>query len=323
MRQKNIFQKILTLFFFLVINLNAFAIESEPLTMKEGYVTVPGGKIWYKIHSTKESQNNTPIILLHGGPGAPHNYLLNLSTLSKHRPVIFYDQLGCGKSSIQGEHKDLWTLSRFVTELDALTEVLAIKQFHLLGQSWGGTLAVEYALAHPEKVKSLILASPVLSAPLWAKDAKRLIQQLPLPVQQNILKHEQAGTTDSAEYQEAVKLYSKNFICRMHPIPENLQYSLAHINHEIYLTMWGPSEFTVTGNLKNFDRINDLAKLSMPILITCGRYDEATPETMKIAQEKSNNAKLVIFEKSAHVSNVEEPEIYIETISKFLADVES
>lgn len=291
--------------------------------MKEGYVSVPGGKIWYQIYTTKESQNNTPIILLHGGPGVPHNYLLNLSELSKQRPVIFYDQLGCGKSSLEGEHKHLWTLTRFVTELDVLTKALDIKQFHLLGQSWGGSLAVEYTLAHPEKVKSLILASPLLSAPLWAKETKRLVRQLPQPVQNNILKHEQSGTTDSEEYQDAMKLFSKEFLCRKEPMPENLIYSLDHVNHEVYLTMWGPSEFTVTGNLKNFDRLKDLNKLSMPILITCGRFDEATPESMKMAQENSKNAKLVVFEKSAHVANIEEPEKFINTLVGFLAEVEA
>lgn len=314
-------KKLLILISILVITLSISATESEMTTMQEGYVNVPGGKIWYQIYTTKEGQHNTPIIMLHGGPGVPHNYLLNLAALSKQRPVIFYDQLGCGKSSLQGEHKHLWTLDRFVTELDALSEALAINQFHLLGQSWGGTLAIEYSLAHPEKIKSLILASPVLSAPLWAQETKRLIRQLPQAVQENITKHEQLGSTDSAEYQEAMKIYAKEFLCRMEHQPENLQYSLAHVNREVYLTMWGPSEFTVTGNLKNFDRINDFSKLSMPILITCGRFDEATPESMKIALEKSQNAKLVIFEESAHVPNVEEPEKYLDTLVHFLTDV--
>lgn len=290
--------------------------------IEENYVDVPGGKIWSQRHTTPEGENNTPIILLHGGPGVPHNYLLNLSLLSKQRPVIFYDQLGCGKSSLPGEHKHLWTLDRFVIELEALTQALAIKQFHLLGQSWGGALAIEYALAYPEKIKSLILASPVLSAPLWAKETKRLIQQLPQSVQDNILKHEQLGTTDSEEYQEAMKLYSKKFLCRMESKSEDLQYSLNHINSEIYFTMWGPNEFTITGNLKNFDRIQDLNKLFMPILITCGRFDEATPESMEIALENAQNAKLVVFEQSAHVSHLEEPEKYIETLINFLSDIE-
>lgn len=308
---------------FLIINSSIFAAESEIKTMKEGYVNVSGGKIWYQIHTTKAAKDKTPIILLHGGPGVPHNYLLNLSKLSEQRPVIFYDQLGCGKSSLQGEHKHLWTLDRFVGELDALTKALDISQFHLLGQSWGGSLAIEYTLAHPEKVKSLILASPVLSAPLWAKETKRLLRQLPQHVQDNIEKHEQLGTTDSTEYQDAMKLYSKMFLCRMESKSKDLQYSLDHVNHEIYFTMWGPSEFTVTGNLKNFDRINDISKLSMPILITCGRYDEATPESMEIARKKSNNARLVIFEKSAHVSHLEEQEAYFATLVGFLTEVEN
>jgi proline iminopeptidase len=195
-------------------------------------------------------------------------------------------------------------------------------QFHLFGHSWGGALAIEYTLTHPKKVQSLILASPVLSVPLWIEDTKQLLQQLPLLTQQMIITHEQAGTTDSPEYQNAKTLFN-NLLCRMEdPLPENLQYSLDHSNHEVYQTMWGPSEFTVTGNLKDFDRINDLAKVTIPVLITCGRFDEAAPQTMQKAQEKSRNAKLVIFEKSAHVSHLEEQKKYLDTLVNFLGNVE-
>jgi proline iminopeptidase len=286
--------------------------------MNEGHIDVPGGKIWYQIHTTHKTADRTPVIILHGGPGVPHNYLLNLSALKTHRPIIFYDQLGCGKSPVQESYKDLWTISRFVTELNLLTQALSIKQFTVMGHSWGGALAVEYALTYPQHVKSLILASPLLSSPLWIKDAKQLIKKLPLSTQNTIIKHEQSGTTDSAEYQEAIALYAKNFLCRMDTQPTDLAYSFAHLNYEIYLTMWGPTEFTVTGNLKDFDPMNNLDALSMPTLITCGRFDEATPKTMQQIQRKTKNAQLVIFENSAHVPHLEEPEEYLQTLAHFL-----
>lgn len=117
----------------------------------------------------------------------------------------------------------------------------------MLGHSWGGSLAVEYTLAHADKVKSLILASPVLSVPLWIEDTKRLLEKLPLATQQIITKHEQAGTTDSAEYQAAKKAFN-DLLCRLpEPLPDNLVYSLEHGNREIYQIMWSPSEFAVTG----------------------------------------------------------------------------
>lgn len=288
--------------------------------IKEGYIDVPGGRIWYQLH-TNNTQGNIPIIILHGGPGTPHNYLLNLSKLSNNKTTLFYDQLGCGKSSIQDAQRKLWQLPRFVSELETLATALEMDQFHLFGHSWGGSLAIEYALAHPKKVKSLILASPVLSVPLWVEDAKKLLQQLPKSTQQIITKHEKAGTTDSDEYKAAIKLFN-NLLCRIHPDPEDLQYSLSHSNRDIYQTMWGPSEFSVTGNLKNFDRINDLAKLTMPVLITCGRFDEAAPQTMQKAREKFKIAKLIIFEKSAHVPHLEEPEKYFDSLVDFLSDAE-
>lgn len=294
----------------------------ESAMIKEGYMDVPGGEIWYQLHTNHRHQgNNIPIIMLHGGPGTPHNYLLNLSKLSNDRTTVFYDQLGCGKSSIQNTKKELWQLSRFVSELEILVNTLKIDQFHLFGHSWGGSLAVEYALAHPKKVKSLILASPVLSVPLWIEDTKRLLHSLPEPTQEIIRQHEEAGTTNSTEYQTAKTLFN-NLLCRIHPDPENLTYSLNHSNRDIYQTMWGPSEFSVTGNLKNFDRLNDLEKLTMPILMTCGRFDEASPQTMQKAQEKSKNAKLVIFEQSAHVPHLEEPEKYFDSLVSFLSDIE-
>jgi proline iminopeptidase len=289
--------------------------------VKEGYVNVQGGKIWFQMYTNNESPHTVPIIILHGGPGTPHNYLLNLSELVKYRTVIFYDQLGCGKSSLQSNQKELWTITRFVSELEELAQALKLPQFHLYGHSWGGSLAIEYALLYPKKVKSMILASPVLSVPLWLKDTKKLLQQLPLSTQQIIIKHEEAGTTGSAEYQDAKRVFN-NLLCRLDSDPENLQYSLSHSNSEVYQTMWGPSEFTVTGNLKNFDRINDLEKLTMPILMTCGRFDEAAPETMQYAKHKSINAKLVIFEKSAHVPHLEEEEKYLNILVDFLGNVE-
>lgn len=289
--------------------------------MQEGHVAVPGGKIWYQIYSNYENQTALPMIVLHGGPGTPHNYLLNLSGLNKYRTVIFYDQLGCGRSYIENADKKLWVLQRFVSELQALTNALEINQFHLLGHSWGGSLAVEYTLTHPEKVKSLILASPVLSVPLWLQDTKRLLQQLPESTQQIINEHEQAGTTGSAEYQAAKNLFN-DLLSRIRPDPANLTYSLSHSNREVYQTMWGPSEFTVTGNLKDFDRIDDLAKINIPILITCGRFDEASPQTMQKAQEKSKNSELIIFENSAHVAHLEEPDKYLGVVTNFLAGVE-
>lgn len=289
---------------------------------EEGFVSVTGGKIWYQICATEHGQK-TPLLILHGGPGMPHNHLKVLEKISQDRPVIFYDQLGCGRSAAPNLTPDLWTLPRFVEELEILVKALGLEKFHIIGHSWGGSLATEYALKHPEKIKTLILASPLLSTQLWEEDAQRLLSQLPPQTRDTILRHEQAGTTDSEEYFEAATIFNQTFVCRIKPLPDDRIPSLdSPCNLETYRTMWGPSEFCATGNLKNFDRFNDLVLLSMPVLITCGQFDEATPQTMQKALQKLQHGQLVIFENSAHIAHLEETEKYLQVVSDFLTMTE-
>jgi len=294
--------------------------------IQEGHIQTLGGNVFYKIHQAQNNTSQPPLVIIHGGPGIPHQYLSNLSALSQDRPVIFYDQLGCGKSAIKNHDKSLWcgnlALPRFVTELEDLinflSQKLSVQQFDLLGHSWGGSLAIEYALAHPEKIRKLILASPLISTPLWIENAKKLINTLPEEAQQAIQTHELAGTTDSPEYQAAKNLFDTQYLCRITPFPELLMSSCSQFNFDVYQNMWGPSEFTVTGNLKNFDRWSDLSKINLPTLITCGRFDEASPELLTQAQKLIKNSELTIFENSAHMPHLEEPENYLKAIQDFL-----
>ena len=286
----------------------------------EDHLAVPGGKVWYQRLFTQASQDKTPMIILHGGPGVPHNYLNNLSQLATNNPVVLYDQLGCGKSTIKNEKKELWVLPRFVEELELLVNHLGFPTVYLFGHSWGGTLAIEYTLKNPNKVKKLILASPLISTPLWVKDTRYLLEQLPSEVLIKVIKHEKEGTIDSKEYQEATHIFYQNYLCRLKEWPDDFKYSFSHLNLSVYQTMFGPSEFTITGNLINFDRVNELHLLKMPTLITCGRFDEARPETMQEMVKLLPNAKLVIFEKSAHIAHLEEPENYLKVLSEFIAE---
>src|SRR5690606_18398895 len=131
---------------------------------------VTGGKVWYQIHNRHLEE--TPVILLHGGPGSSHWSMQGLDVLAEERPVIFYDQLGCGKSD-RPTNTSLWNMDRFVEELHQLKEALQLKDFHILGHSWGTTLAAAYYLTYPEGVKRIIFSSPCLSAPIWARDQER------------------------------------------------------------------------------------------------------------------------------------------------------
>lgn len=286
--------------------------------IKKGFVNIFGENIWYKIICFEKTINKIPLLFIHGGPGISHDYLEVFKPIAKDRPIIFYDQLGCGHSKVSNPDKKLWLLKRYVTELDILIDYFKLHVVNLFGHSWGGALAIEYALKYPDKINSLILASPLLSTKLWITDTRNLISQLPSKIQNIIFTHEEKGTTNSAEYRNATNVFYQNFLCRMKPWPKVLQRSLNHINFEIYKTMWGVNEFTVTGNLKNYDRIKDLQELNIPILLTGGKFDEAAPKTLQKVAKLLPNGKLILYQKSAHFSFLEEETKYREDLSAFL-----
>lgn len=286
----------------------------------EGYIEVPGGRVWY---SRVGDGGKTPLIVLHGGPGNTHDPLKEaLHVLGEDRPVIFYDQLGSGNSD-RPTDSSLWRTERFVEELAFVREALDLKEVHILGHSWGTMLAAAYLIdTKPAGVQSVIFSSPCLSAQLWKKDADELIAQLPEPVQQTIAHHEEQGTTDSKEYQDAMKEYYSRHVCRLDPLPAIMTASRAKANKEVYMTMWGPSEFCPTGNLKTFDYTPQLHEIHIPSLFVCGRYDEAAPESTAYYQSLVPGAKLHIFENSSHLGYLEETDEYVKVVRDFLQSID-
>jgi len=287
---------------------------------QEGLIEVTGGRVWYQ--KFDENGKGTPLLVLHGGPGSSCFSLQVLKELSKDRPVILYDQLGCGRSDRPSD-KSLWRIERFVAELGQVREALHLDEVHILGHSWGTTLAAAYTLTKPEGIKSIIFSSPCLSAPLWERDQKRNLQLLPLDVQETIKRCEENGTTDSEEFNTAIEVFSKHFVNRLEKTPEWLEQKPAEYrNSEIYNLMWGPSEFTVLGNLKDFDCTLQLKEINCPTLYTCGRFDEATPETTEYFSRLTPNSKFHIFEKSAHMAYIEETDAYLKIMGDFLNSVD-
>lgn len=283
---------------------------------REGFVSVPGGRLWYEIVGNSPG---VPLLTLHGGPGFPHDYLTPLTALADDRPVIFYDQLGCGKSD-RPDDTSLWTVERAVAELAAVRAALGLERLHLLGHSWGTMLAVAYLLAAPEGVVSLTLASPALSAPQWAADARRLVAALPDDVRAVIARHEADGTTDDPAYEAATQVYMARHGSRLDPVPDEIMRAVRGQGTPVYQTMWGPSEFSATGNLRTFDCTARLHELRIPTLVTCGRYDEATPETVAAHARLIPGAQLVVFEQSAHMAHLEEPALFLHILRDFLRD---
>jgi len=243
----------------------------------EGYVPFRGYRTWYQVVGDIPAAGpKLPLLVVHGGPGFPHDYLGDLARLSDAgRPVVFYDQLGCGKS----EHPDdpaLWVMDTFVEELAAVRAALGLDRVHLLGHSWGGWLALEYALSKPGGLASLVLASTCASLPAFGAQTRRLKESLPGEIQEVLDRHEAAGTTDDPEYLAAALGYYTQWVCRLDPFPEHVLHSFLNLSDDVYQTMQGP-EWNVTGNLKDWDVTARLGEISLPVLVTSGRYDEMTP----------------------------------------------
>ena len=174
-------------------------------SIKEGFLTVPGGKAWYRI--VGNDRPGIPLVTLHGGPGAPHDYLEPLEGLADERPVIFYDQLGCGNSE-RPDDLALWNNGRFIDELLKVQEGLGLTKIHLMGQSWGTLLAGEYMLREkPQHVCSLILSGPFFSASRWLADQQNYLTGLPEEIQTVVRQAEAMKEFDSPAYQEAMRVF--------------------------------------------------------------------------------------------------------------------
>lgn len=296
----------------------------KALPEKEGFLTVRGHKVWYKIVGGKDDAGKLPLLCLHGGPGANHIYLEPLKNIAKTgRRVIFYDQLGGGYSD-QPHNPAQWTVEYFVAELGEVRRLLGLKRVHIYGQSWGGMLAMEYALTGADGIASLTLSDSLASTAQWNAEAARLRSELPDETRAVLDRHEKAGTTDSPEYQEAMMVYYHRHVCRLKEWPDylNKSFELVMKNPEVYLTMWGPSEFFQTGNLKTWDIRKKLGGIKRPALVLSGKYDESTPLVSGEIARGIPGAKWVMFENSAHMPHIEETDLYIKTIADFLSSAE-
>lgn len=292
------------------------------LNEQEGFIEVENGyRVWYQSIGGGGTHEHIPLLALHGGPGFPHDYLQNMAEMaSEDRRVIFYDQLGCGRSD-KPDDTSLWQVPRFVTELATVRKALGLDRVHILGQSWGGMLAIEYALTQPEGLVSLILSNTTSSIPLWIAEANRLREELPPEVNATLMQHEEAGTTDDQAYQDAMMVFYDRHVIRV-PMPDYVQRAFETYSRPVYYTMNGPSEFHVIGTIKDWDRTDLLGEIHVPTLILSGRYDESTPVINEILHKGIAGSEWVVFENSSHLSHVEEPELYRQTVLAFLQRVE-
>jgi L-proline amide hydrolase len=264
-----------------------------------GFLPFRSFRTWYRVVGDSEAPGRLPLLVLHGGPGSAHDALEGLGALAQQgRRVVFYDQLGSGESD-RPDDPSLWTVETFIDQLRSVREGLGLDEIHLFGSSWGGMLALEYALTQAPGLASLVLNSAPTSAPRWAEETARLAEGL-----------------DEQEFR-------RRHIIRLDPEPEVVARARAKFGKQVYETMWGPNEFTVTGTLKDWDVIGRLGEIHVPTLITSGRHDECTPALVEPLHEGIAGSEWEIFEDSAHMAYLEEPERYLQVVGDFLERVEA
>ena len=285
----------------------------------EGYIDGPGGRIWYGTRN--DDSPGIPLLVVHGGPG-----FLSMtdvvSDLADERPVYFYDQLGCGRSERPAD-KSFFTIEHYVAELAAVRAALGLREVHLLGQSWGCLLVAEYLLRErPEGVRSLTLSGPLLSAPLWEADQRAYLAALPAAQQAIVAEAERTGDFGDA-YQEAMMDFYRRHICRLDPWPDLLLQALGQMNLDVYTTMWGPSEFTVTGTLKGHDLLPHLHEIAQPTLLLCGEHDEAAPATVQRYRDRLPQGSMAVLPHASHLHHLEQPDLFLAVVRDHLHRSES
>jgi L-proline amide hydrolase len=310
-------------------NLEAMAQSEAARGVREGTVPfhIDGETVqtWFRVTGDPpgETGGPAPLIVLHGGPGAAHDYLLSLVDLAQDgRAVIHYDQLGNGRSThLPDRGADFWTPDLFVRELHNLVDALGVRdRHHVLGQSWGGFLAQEYAFTQPRGLRSLVLADTAASFPDFVTEANRLRADLPPEVDATLRRHEEAGTWDDPEYAEACMVFYKRHVCRLDPWPPEVGDAFGWIERDptVYHTMNGPSEFHVIGSIKDWHSKDRLGSVGVPTLLVSGRHDEATPALQEALRDGIPSAEWVLFEESAHMPHLEERERYMEVVGDWL-----
>jgi proline iminopeptidase len=262
------------------------------------------------------------MLCLHGGPGFPSYSQQPLDSLADERAVIRYDQLGCGRSE-RPDDTDLWTIERFVEEVDVVRDALGVERLHLYGHSWGGMLAMEYVIRRKPKLQSLILSSAPASTEIWERDTAELKAQLPQETREAIDRHEAAGTYDSPEYQAAMREYYFRFVTRLDPLPPLMKKTIAEAGLPVYNHMWGPSEFTVTGTMKGWSVLERVHEIEAHTLLLCGEYDECTPAHVAAVHERIPSSEMYVFKDAAHSTLTEKTDEYLAVVRDFLARMDA
>jgi proline-specific peptidase len=279
------------------------------MPIEQDYVAFRGYRTWYRIAGDRNS-GAVPLLALHGGPGSTHNYFGPLERLADRRPVVVYDQIGCGKSDRPTDIE--WSVDVFREEVEALREQLQLARIHLLGTSWGGMLALEHALAGAPGIVSLILSSTLANIDEWAQEQRRLLREMGLePV-----------PADDPDHERVERLYFDRHFYRGPKPRAELERMFAERNVDLHRAMQGPDEWTVTGALRGWDVRDRLGEIDAPTLVIRGGYDMSTEKISATLVNGIRNAREVVFENSSHTPVLEETEGYLATVDEFARESE-
>jgi proline iminopeptidase len=277
-------------------------------------IAVPGGKVWTKAVGPKPN-----VLLLHGGPGASHDYMECFEDFLPPRGLGFYyyDQLGCGNSEHPNDDK-LWTIARYVEEVEVVRKNLGLDQFILLGHSWGGMLAIEYALKYQQHLSKLVISNMTAGIPAYVEHARVIRAALPLADRATLDKYEALNKTDAPAYLAVMDKIYHAHVLSLKEWPEPVTRAFTRTNQRIYNVMQGPNEFVITGNLKNWDRWKDLPKIKTPTLIMGAQNDEMDPAQIRREASLIPSAKLWMSNSGTHLAMYDDQQAYFGALLAFL-----
>jgi len=279
----------------------------------------------YHVWTKRVGSGPISLLTLHGGPGCTHEYFECFEDFLPQAGIqfIYYDQLGSAYSD-QPDDPSLWTVERFREEVEQVRVALGLEQFYLFGHSWGGMLGIEYALQYQSHLKGLIVSNMTASIPSYVTSISHLRRQLPAEIIRTLEKYEATGDYHAPEYEDVMlkQIYTK-YLCRLDPWPEPLTRMFRHLSAQVYNTMQGPNEFVITGTFKDWDRWSDLPQITVPTLLSVGRFDTMSVSDIERMGQLMPNARVAICEQGSHCAMYDDQEVYFRDLIRFIKEVDA
>jgi len=292
---------------------------ASPAVRSEGFIDVPGGRIWHQVvgHGA-----GTPLVALPGGCGFPHDHLRPLAALGDERPIVFFDPLGCGRSD-RPNNPALFTIEHTAVCVERLREALQLEHLALFGHGVGAAHAIEVARRNGRGIRGLVLASPCLAMSDWSEGIAAAIQRLPPPMQEILRQGDNPAVLRTELFQAAVRAYFREALCRREPWPQVLEQTLAGVGPDVFVSQWGPNPVHCTAAMRQVDLRGALAELRVPVLLTCGTLDLATPTAVENYRQRINGSALRVFEGSSHMVHLDDPAAYRTAVADFLRPLDA